>query len=60
MSWAMELLNYQKNVLTKQPEPEPLHLVTKIKPVYGRSAQERKVLMALGFTSKVENLCIFC
>ncbi|XP_052675964.1 39S ribosomal protein L30, mitochondrial-like [Crassostrea angulata] len=50
MSWAAELLNYRNNVANKQHEPSPLHLVTKIKPMYGRPKSEKETLISLGFT----------
>lgn len=59
MSWAAELLNYRNNVVNKQHEPSPLHLVTKIKPMYGRPKSEKETLMSLGFTSDVSGLFFF-
>lgn len=59
MSWAAELLNYRNNVANKQHEPSPLHLVTKIKPMYGRPKSEKETLMSLGFTSDVSGLFFF-
>ncbi|XP_061184741.1 uncharacterized protein LOC133192744 [Saccostrea echinata] len=55
MSWAADLLNYQKNVLKEQPEPSPLHLVKRIKPlhVFGRPKKEKTMLEKIGFTSKL-------
>ena len=53
MSWAAELLNYRNNVLKEQPEPSPLHLVTKIKPMAGRPKNEKLALTSLGFTKEV-------
>ncbi|XP_022321082.1 uncharacterized protein LOC111123203 [Crassostrea virginica] len=52
MSWAAELLNYRNNVLKEQPEPSPLHLVTKIKPMAGRPKNEKLALTSLGFTKE--------
>ncbi|XP_062621103.1 uncharacterized protein LOC134282713 [Saccostrea cucullata] len=52
MSWAAELLNYQKNVLKEQPEPSPLHLVKRIKSLYGRPQKEKTCMEKIGFTAK--------
>lgn len=56
MSWAAELLNYRNNVANKQHEPSPLHLVTKIKPMYGRPMSEKETLISLGFTNDVSRI----
>lgn len=56
MSWAAELLNYRNNVANKQHEPSPLHLVTKIKPMYGRPKSEKETLISLGFTKDVSRI----